>query len=92
MADLTPAQMQDEREKVRGTLASRVTAKCPRCGTMEFTLLDGYVILPLSPKSNRAVLGGKTVSCAATACVKCGYVSLHSLTHLGIAVPAPMAH
>ena len=92
MADLTPAQLQDEREKVRTLLSSRVTGKCPRCGTADFTLLDGYVILPLSPKSNRAILGGKTVSCAATACVKCGYVSLHSLTHLGIAVPAPAPH
>ncbi len=49
MADLNPAQMQDEREKVRTALASRVTGKCPRCGTMEFTLLDGYFIFPLSP-------------------------------------------
>lgn len=92
MADLTPAQNQDEREKVRTALSSRVTGKCPRCGTADFTLLDGYMILPLSPRSNRAVLGGKSVSCAATACVKCGFVSLHSLTHLGIAVSAPTAH
>jgi hypothetical protein len=92
MADLTPAQVQEERERVRTALASRATGKCPRCGTPDFTLLDGFVILPLSPRSNRAVLGGKTVSCAATACVKCGFVGLHSLTHLGIAVPAAMPH
>jgi hypothetical protein len=92
MADLNPVQMQDEREKVRTALASRITGKCPRCGTMEFTLLDGYFIFPMSPRSNRAVLGGKSLSCAATACVKCGFVSMHSLTHLGIAVAAPTPH
>src|SRR4051794_7377181 len=62
MADLNPAQVQDERERVRATLATRATGKCPRCNGADFTLLDGFLILPLSPRSNRAVLGGKTLT------------------------------
>jgi hypothetical protein len=88
MADLTPAQAQEERERVRAALASRGSNRCPCCGHAESMLLDGYIILSLSPRSNRAVLGGKTVSCAATACTKYGYVAVHSLTHLGLPVAA----
>jgi hypothetical protein len=91
MADLTPAQIQDERERIRTALASRATGRCPRCSNTDFTLLDGFIILPLSPRSNRAVLGGKTLSCAVTACRTCGYIAMHSLTHLGV-MPAGAAH
>jgi hypothetical protein len=92
MADLTPAQVQDERERVRTALAGKATGKCPRCNGGDFTLLDGFLILPLSPRSNRAVLGGKTLTCAATACRNCGYVSMHSLQHLGIPTAPAVPH
>jgi ribosomal protein S27AE len=53
---------------------------CPRCGHEDFSLLDGYVSLPL-----QATLSGgpaDSIQSVATACDRCGYLALHALNAL----------
>jgi hypothetical protein len=50
---------------------------CPRCGHDDFSLVDGYVSLPL-----QATLAGgpaSSLQTVATACERCGYIALHAL-------------
>ncbi len=61
---------------------------CPRCGNLEFTLLNGYEHVPIANK-----LGGtltvtrNVVPSILTVCERCGYLSAHALGALGLLPP-----
>lgn len=58
---------------------------CPRCGSKQFTLLDGYFIQPIqSPISRSFVIGGPAVPSIVTACNNCGFISQHAIGVLGL--------
>lgn len=57
---------------------------CPRCGTQEFGLLDGYVNLQMQPTVTAVALGGLAMPAVATVCKQCGWVALHALAVLGL--------
>jgi hypothetical protein len=58
---------------------------CPRCGNNHFTLLDGYIIQPLTRGPSVAiVIGGPSIPSIVTACTQCGFLSQHALGALGL--------
>ena len=61
-----------------------VTLPCPRCGSSSFSLLDGYFNETIQSMLPGIVLGGPTVPSVATACSRCGFLSQHALSALGL--------
>ena len=57
---------------------------CPRCGSTNFTLSDGYNIIPVRADIKGITIGGRAIPCITTVCTHCGYVSMHSLGILGL--------
>jgi predicted RNA-binding Zn-ribbon protein involved in translation (DUF1610 family) len=58
---------------------------CPRCGSEHISLLDGLVMEFLQSQQRNMVVGsGNRYVCAATVCERCGFLSQHSLSVLGI--------
>jgi hypothetical protein len=81
MQDLT----QEQKDKIIKALADRgVTLPCPRCGTYDFTLLDGYLNQIIQTEPAGIVLGGRTIPSVVVACNRCGYLSQHALGILGL--------
>jgi len=58
---------------------------CSRCGHKNFSLLDGFINLPLTQEvSGNMIIGGPQVPCAVTACNNCGNLNYHALGALGL--------
>lgn len=58
---------------------------CSRCGQDKFSLLDGFINLPLTQEvSGNVIIGGPQVPCAVTACNNCGNLTYHALGALGL--------
>lgn len=55
---------------------------CPRCGNEDFTLSDGYTIIPVRGDIKGITIGGRAIPCVMTVCDRCGYVSMHALGSL----------
>ena len=61
------------------------TKPCQRCGQPSFSLLDGFVNLPLTEEiSSNVIIGGPSVPCAVLGCNNCGNLSFHALGALGM--------
>jgi len=77
-------------KKVKDTIAQKLREKgavqpCPRCAQPNFSLLDGFINLPLSQEvSGNIIIGGPQVPCAVVACNNCGNLSYHALGALGM--------
>ncbi len=58
---------------------------CHRCGKNQFTVLDGFSIIPLQEDSNARglVVGGPNVPVALIVCNNCGAITQHALGALG---------
>jgi len=56
---------------------------CPRCGTNNFTLLDGYFTQPVQ-QDLKAFSVGPSVPSVVVICNQCGYMSQHALGALGL--------
>jgi hypothetical protein len=66
-------------------VAKDAVLPCARCGQQNFSLLNGFVSLPLSKEvSNNVVIGGPSVPCAVIACCNCGHIFFHALGALGL--------
>jgi hypothetical protein len=75
----------EQKARIASALESRgATLPCPRCGTREFTLLDGYFNHPLQTELNVFNIGGPSVPIAVVACVRCGFLAQHALGALGL--------
>lgn len=61
-----------------------VSLPCPRCGSTNFTLSDGYNIIPVRADIKGITIGGRSIPCITTVCNNCGYVSMHSMGILGL--------
>ncbi len=57
---------------------------CPRCGNNQFFVADGLVFHILQNSISNPRLGGTGIVCAVVICSKCGYISEHSLSSLGL--------
>lgn len=62
----------------------KATMPCPRCGETNFTLSDGYSIIPIRADIKGITIGGRAIPCVTTVCNHCGYVSMHSLGIMGL--------
>jgi len=77
-------------QDVKNEIAKKLNEKgavlpCQRCGKQNFSLLDGFVNLPLSQEiSGNVIIGGPSVPCAVIACNNCGNLSYHALGAIGM--------
>lgn len=82
----------DVKERIVGALQVKGAPRpCPMCGTLRWTLADGYVLIPLLQDyaATAFVVGGPAVPCAALVCTNCGHVSYHALGPLGLLPTQP---
>jgi hypothetical protein len=67
---------------------------CPRCRNKDFTLIDGYFNQPIQksvPVSVTDIINeGPFISSIVVVCTRCGYLSQHALSVLGL-LPAEEA-
>ena len=75
-----------EKERIAAFVRARCKRPCPRCNTVSFTLVDGYVNLPIDKEAG-PLNTSLSMPCAALICDYCGAVFLHALSSLG-----PMPH
>ena len=92
--DLRSARMTPEqaREVVQALNDKGVKLPCPRCGNVQFTLLEGLFNQPVSAdlagaSGPMAFSSGLTVPSVVTACSRCGFRSQHALGVLGLLPP-----
>jgi len=57
---------------------------CPRCGSRGFTLLNGYFNQTVQIETSGLVIGGMAVPTVVVLCDKCGFISQHALSVLGL--------
>ena len=80
MADLT-----EQQKRFIEILNSKgIKLICPRCGNNNFSILEGYVNLPMAEKVGEIILGGRTLPTIVTYCTKCGFLSQHLAGVLGL--------
>lgn len=76
---------EERKKEIIAALESRGAKNpCPRCGGVNFALIDGYVSHSLQTNMLGMTLGGTTIPTIATVCVQCGFVSQHALGVLGL--------
>lgn len=77
---------QDTKKKIAQQIETKGALKpCARCGQQNFSLLDGFVSLPLTQEvSTNVVIGGPSVPCVIIACSNCGHINFHALGALGL--------
>ncbi len=81
MSGLSQAQQQE----IIAALQSRgVRLPCPRCGSSQFEVLDGYFNQTAQPHLQGLVIGGPSVPSAVVVCNHCGFMSQHALGVLGL--------
>lgn len=73
-------------EIVRILVEKGVNKPCSRCNHTSFSILDGFINLPLSDEviSGSIIIGGTNVPCAIVACNNCGHLSYHAIGALGM--------
>ena len=77
-------------QEIKNEIAEKLNEKkailpCQRCGQSNFSVLDGFVNLPLSEEiSGNVIIGGPSIPCAVIACNNCGNLSYHALGALGM--------
>lgn len=81
MPELSDAQ---KREIIAALEKKGANLPCPRCGTKQFTLLDGYFNQPIQVNMSGLVLGGPTVPSAVVVCTNCGFIAQHALGAIGL--------
>jgi len=57
---------------------------CPRCGSVNFTLLDGYFNQTVQSEVQGIVIGGPSIPSVVVVCNQCGYLIQHALGILGL--------
>jgi len=77
---LTPFQ-----KSVADAIQSRgVNLPCPRCGSKEFSIEDGFTFLTMQKDLSNIVLGGSGIPAAVVTCQRCSHITLHALGTLGL--------
>ena len=75
-----------DRKKVAEILQGKgVKLPCHRCGSLRFSVIDGYAHYSIQPElSGGIVIGGPIVPVALVACENCGAITAHALGALGL--------
>lgn len=82
----------NENEKQKGEKITRNIAllqkkfgpnmRCPMCGGIKFSVVDGFVRNDIQHNMNSFQLGGPFIPTVMAICVNCGFVSQHALSVL----------
>lgn len=77
---------EEQKKKIQDKLTEKQALQaCPRCGNLQFTLLDGVFSNTVLDNYKSLKLGGNILPTVVVICNKCGYLSEHSLIVLGLA-------
>ena len=57
---------------------------CPICGTTDWKLASGFVVLKVEARVRGMAFGGPAIPCAAIVCKNCGNTHLMNLVVLGL--------
>lgn len=79
---------QTTKEKIKQKIEEKGALRpCERCGQPHFSVLDGFINLPLTQEvSGNVIIGGPQVPCAVIGCNNCGNLSYFALGALGLLV------
>jgi hypothetical protein len=81
---------EEMKHRVASALATKgVRMPCPRCGTNAWTLVDGFLVHPLTDDVNQIIIGGRSLPTVALVCNHCGYVTEYAAVLLGVLEPFP---
>lgn len=89
-------QLNDDQKREIMEILNKRGAKlpCPRCKNRNFAILDGYFNQPIQkslPRSATDMINeGPFISSIVVVCTRCGYLSQHALSVLGL-LPAEEA-
>lgn len=83
---LNPPKFADLRGQITSAIASKnVTGRCPLCGNLKWTLVDGFVYLTLQQDFAGVYIGGSGgLPSVAIVCTNCGNTHLLNLVTLGL--------
>ncbi len=83
--DKSGISLSDDVKKVIVNKFNKVKIKpCPRCGSPDFTLIDGYSWTVLQSEPIGVTLGGTTIPTVVMICTTCGFLSQHELGVFGL--------
>jgi hypothetical protein len=79
----------DEKKKITETLKNRgAKLPCQRCKNRNFAILDGYFNQPIQKSIAVSITDitnqGPFISSVVVVCTRCGYLSQHALSVLGL--------
>lgn len=76
----------ETKEKIAQKIHEKGALKpCQRCGQQNFSVLDGFVSIPLAQEvSSGIVIGGPQVPTAVIVCDNCGNLNYHAIGALGL--------
>lgn len=78
------AWTQEDRNDIVKRLHDRgVNRPCPRCGSEQFSLLDGYAVFGLVDRLDDEGVRHLAPS-VCVACSRCGYLTFHAMGALGL--------
>jgi ribosomal protein L37E len=74
----------EEKQRIVEALKkANVRMPCPRCGNINFAIVEGYITQPVQADLPDINLGpGPVLPAIATICDRCGFISYHSLGSL----------
>lgn len=77
-----------DKQKIVNELNSKgATRPCHRCGSTQFSVVDGYSSFGLQDDfSKGVVLGGRAMPVAMVICTNCGAITPHALGALSISI------
>lgn len=62
---------------------------CPRCGNLDFELVDKLSVVSLQETPHELQFGGRAIPVANVVCKNCGFLMQHAIFALGISLPEP---
>ncbi|MCF7889831.1 hypothetical protein K9M78_01275 [Candidatus Bipolaricaulota bacterium] len=87
MSDELPDELSDEKiDKIRSKLVEKgAQANCPMCNNSSFQIQHLLTKLSVQSKLSEGSFRNVSLPAAVTICENCGFITLHSLTMLGLA-------
>ena len=75
-------------EEIRNTISNKFNElemkPCPRCGNNNFTLIEGYSLIPLQKDVGTTIIGGPSIPTVVVICTKCGFINQHAMGAFGL--------
>lgn len=76
---------QSDKQRIAEELNKRITRlECPLCHRHQFSISDGYSMMPIQDEKKGVYLGGPVMPVISIVCTYCGFVSSHAIGVLGM--------